>query len=106
MPDSTKIYSEGLEYVLNRSKDGYIVKGIGDCSDTDIKIPNSYQELPVVENRCPVDKTTKRTEVKELIFNLSKTYPDLKERVFGAMQRYPLPEWEPKGRYKRPKEQE
>ena len=62
--------------------------------------------LPVVENRCPVDKTTKREEVKQLIFNLSQTYPDLKERIFGAMQRYPLPDWEPKGRYKRPKEQE
>jgi tRNA(Ile)-lysidine synthase TilS/MesJ len=63
-------------------------------------------KLPVIENRCPVDKTTKRTEVKELIYNLSQTYPDLKERVFGAMQRYPLPEWEPQGRYKRPREQE
>ena len=62
--------------------------------------------LPVIENRCPVDKTTKRTEVKELIYSLSATYPDLKERIFGAMQRFPLPEWEPKGRYKRPKEQE
>ncbi|MBR5126506.1 MAG: adenine nucleotide alpha hydrolase family protein [Oscillospiraceae bacterium] len=66
----------------------------------------SRKALPVVENRCPVDKTTKRTEVKELIYTLSQTYPDLKERVFGAMQRYPLPEWEPQGRYKRPKEQE
>ena len=64
------------------------------------------QELPVVENRCPVDKTTKREEVKQLLFELGKTYPDLKERIFGAMQRYPLPEWEPQGRYKRPKEQE
>lgn len=62
--------------------------------------------LPVIENRCPVDKTTKREEVKELIFELSARYPDLKERVFGAMQRLPLPEWEPKGRYKRPKDQE
>ncbi len=61
--------------------------------------------LPVIENRCPVDKETKRTEVKALIFELSARYPDLKERVFGAMQRYPLPEWEPQGRYKRPKEQ-
>ena len=43
---------------------------------------------------------------KQLIFELSKTYPDLKERIFGAMQRYPLPEWEPKGRYKRPKDGE
>ena len=63
-------------------------------------------ELPVVENRCPVDKNTKREEIKQLVFDLSKTYPDLKERVFGAMQRLPLPEWEPKGRYKRPKDQE
>jgi tRNA(Ile)-lysidine synthase TilS/MesJ len=63
-------------------------------------------ELPVVENRCPVDKVTKRAEIKELIYDLSATYPDLKERIFGAMQRLPLPEWEPHGRYKRPKEQE
>ncbi len=63
-------------------------------------------ELPVVENRCPVDKTTKRQEIKELVYRLSAEYPDLKERIFGAMQRLPLPEWEPKGRYKRPKEQE
>ena len=63
-------------------------------------------DLPVLENRCPVDKTTKRTEIKDLIYQLSATYPDLKERIFGAMQRYPLPEWQPQGRYKRPKEQE
>ena len=30
----------------------------------------------------------------------------LKERIFGAMQRLPLDEWAPQGRYKRPKEQE
>ena len=59
----------------------------------------------MIENRCPVDKTTKREETKQLIYELSSKYPDLKERIFGAMQRLPLPEWEPKGRYKRPKEQ-
>ena len=62
--------------------------------------------LPVLQNRCPVDKITKRGEVKQLIFELSKTYPELKERIFGAMQRYPLAAWEPKGRYKRPKDEE
>ncbi len=61
--------------------------------------------LPVVENRCPVDKYTKREEIKKLVFDLSATYPDLKERIFGAMQRLPLPAWEPHGRYKRPREQ-
>ena len=63
-------------------------------------------ELPVVHNRCPVDKHTKREEIKKLVYDLSQTYPDLKERIFGAMQRLPLPEWGPKGRYKRPKDQE
>ena len=62
-------------------------------------------ELPILENRCPVDKQTKREEVKILIYDLSATYPELKERIFGAMQRFPLPEWEPKGRYKRPKDE-
>lgn len=61
--------------------------------------------LPVIHNRCPVDKSTKREEIKQLIYELSEKYPDLKERVFGAMQRFPLPAWEPDGRYKRPKEQ-
>ena len=63
-------------------------------------------DLPVITNRCPVDKYTKREEIKQLVYDLSATYPDLKERIFGAMQRLPLPEWEPKGRYKRPKDQE
>jgi len=65
----------------------------------------SKRGLPVIENRCPVDKTTKREETKQLIYELSAKYPDLKERIFGAMQRLPLPEWEPRGRYKRPKDQ-
>lgn len=60
--------------------------------------------LPILKNRCPVDKNTKREEVKQLIYSLSQTYPDMKERIFGAMQRLPLPGWEPLGRYKRPKD--
>ena len=63
-------------------------------------------EMPVIENRCPADKHTKREEIKQLVFDLSKTYPDLKERIFGAMQRLPLPEWGTKGRYNRPKDEE
>lgn len=49
--------------------------------------------LPVVHNLCPADKQTKREEIKTLLASLSATYPDLKTRIFGAMQRMPLPEW-------------
>lgn len=51
------------------------------------------EQLPVVHNTCPMDKHSKRQEVKELIRELSKTYPDLKTKIFGAMQRMPLPQW-------------
>ena len=51
-------------------------------------------ELPVVHNTCPADKNTKRQEVKDLIVSLQAMYPDLKTKLFGAMQRFPLPAWE------------
>ena len=54
------------------------------------------ENLPILTNRCPVDKITKRAEVKDLLYRLSGEYPEVKERIFGAMQRLPLPEWEPK----------
>ena len=50
-------------------------------------------ELPIVHNVCPADKHTKRQEVKELIVSLQAQYPDLKSKIFGAMQRQPLPNW-------------
>ena len=36
-----------------------------------------------------------RQEVKELLASLQAQYPDLKSKVFGAMQRLPLPKWGP-----------
>ncbi len=54
------------------------------------------EALPIVHNRCPVDKRTKRQETKDLILKLQEQYPDLKNRIFGAMQRLPLVEWDVK----------
>ena len=53
-------------------------------------------DLPVIHNVCPADKHTKRQEVKDLISGLQAQYPDLKTKIFGAMQRYPLSQWEVK----------
>ena len=52
-------------------------------------------ELPIVENPCPQDKTSKRHEIKQLIKTMSESYPDMKSKVFCAMQRLPLPGWAP-----------
>ena len=50
-------------------------------------------QLPIVEHPCPMDKESKRHEIKVLIRELSARYPDLKSKVFGAMQRLPLDGW-------------
>ena len=50
-------------------------------------------DLPIVHNPCPANGETRRQEVKELIESLSMRYPDLKQKLFGAMQRYPLYGW-------------
>ena len=59
------------------------------------KIANLAQQLalPVVKNTCPEDEESKRAEIKELLRNMSNTYPDLRSKVFGAMQRLPLDGW-------------
>ena len=52
-------------------------------------------QLPVVENPCPQDKTSKRWEIKQLLSEMAGSYPDMKSKIFGAMQRYPLEGWAP-----------
>ncbi|MBR5163346.1 MAG: hypothetical protein IKW79_04935, partial [Schwartzia sp.] len=62
-------------------------------------------ELPVVKNACPMDGESRREEVKALVRRLSEQYPDLRSKVFGAMQRLPLDGWGPSenaGRRKTP----
>jgi tRNA(Ile)-lysidine synthase TilS/MesJ len=72
------------------------------CGEGMIRNAAAREGLPVVHNPCPANGNTKRQEVKELIAQLSRRYPRLKDYVFGAMQRLPLPEWEPLDHRRRP----
>ena len=58
--------------------------------------------LPVVHNPCPRNGQSKREEVKQLVKELSARYPDLRNKVFGSMQRLPLEGWEPNEYARRP----
>ena len=55
------------------------------------------KKLTVVENVCPQNGVSKREEIKTLIKTLSSSYPDLKSKIFGSMQRFPLEGWKPLG---------
>ena len=59
------------------------------------KITNLARELdvPIVENPCPEDKGSKRYEIKQMLKTMSVQYPDMKSKIFGAMQRLPLKGW-------------
>jgi len=63
------------------------------CTEQRIRHTAQRLELPVVHNPCPADGNTKREEIKQLLYELNGRYPGLKRRIFGAMQRLPLPEW-------------
>ena len=65
------------------------------CGEGVLRNAAARYHLPVVHNPCPADGATRRQEVKELVAKLSRDYPKLKDYVFGAMQRLPLPEWGP-----------
>ena len=76
------------------------------CGEGMVRNAAIRHELPIVHNPCPADGNTRRQEVKELIERLRKDYPNLKDYVFGAMQRLPLPEWGPKEYKRRPLSEE
>lgn len=71
-------------------------------SEAMIRDATARLALPVVHNPCPADGHTKRQEVKDLIATLEPQYPRLKESVFSAMQRLPLPHWAPRELKRRP----
>lgn len=77
------------------------------CGEGMIRNAAQRHNLPIVVNPCPANGNTKRQEVKDLVKELSKQYPRLKDYTFGAMQRLPLPEWGPNpSRRKPPAERE
>ena len=63
------------------------------CREDEIRRTAERLRLPVVHNPCPADSSSRRQEIKELIGQLEKTYPDLKQKLFGSIQRYPLYGW-------------
>ena len=64
------------------------------CQEADVRRMAAKLCLPVVKNTCPMDGHSRRQEVKELIASLEERYPDLKKKLFGAVQRYPLYGWD------------
>lgn len=44
------------------------------------------EDIPVIFNPCPVDKKTKREEMKQLLNHLSQTYPNIREKFIHMIE--------------------
>lgn len=63
------------------------------CGEQLIRHTAQRLDLPVVENPCPANGSTRREEMKVLLRQLEDRYPNLRKKIFGAIQRYPLYGW-------------
>ena len=50
-------------------------------------------QLPVVQNVCPADHNTRREEMKHLLSDLKKQYPDLINRLVHAAEHSSIEDW-------------
>ncbi|MDD3795206.1 MAG: ATP-binding protein [Lachnospiraceae bacterium] len=57
-----------------------------------IGFKNRYS-LPVVKNPCPADKTTKREYVRDLLRQMNRDNPGVKDRMFTAILKSNIPDW-------------
>ena len=64
------------------------------CQEEELRRVAKRLQLPVTSNTCPADGASRRQEIKELLVELEERYPNLKKKIFGAIQRYPLYGWD------------
>jgi tRNA(Ile)-lysidine synthase TilS/MesJ len=66
--------------------DLYVIRPLIYMNEADvIGFVNNY-DIPVVKSPCPVDKTTKREYVKNLVKQINRDNPGVKERMFTAIK--------------------
>ena len=56
-------------------------------NEADIKGFMNKHALPVVENKCPADGATKREYVGELVKQINKESPGVRDRLFSAIEK-------------------
>ncbi len=68
-------------------KDLTLIRPMIYMPEKDVRYFASHAELPVVKSSCPADGNTERAEMRKLLIDLERTYPGLRYRIYGAIQR-------------------
>lgn len=87
-----RFYSFSPKTYLDRM-DLTVIRPIMFVDEADvIGFKNKYN-LPVVKSACPVDGYTKRQYAKNLLADLNRQYPGIKQRMFTAILNGNIPGW-------------
>lgn len=80
-----------VSYLSNKNL--YLIRPMIFLYERDIEKAVERLNLPIVKSKCPADKVTERQNVKELLKELEKSYPQLRQKIIGAMQSGNISEW-------------
>ncbi len=63
------------------------------ASEKEVASAARKMQLPTVESPCPMDKTSNRKEIKELLAELDKDFHPLNEKIIAALQKAGISGW-------------
>lgn len=74
-------------------KDLYLIRPLSFLNERDVAHIAKKYNLPVIKSNCTEDGFTERENIKLLIRDLEKKYPELRKKTLGAMQRSHITGW-------------
>lgn len=74
-------------------KDLTMIRPMIFAAEKEVASAAGKMQLPTVESPCPMDKVSNRNEMKQLLKDLETTYPSVKEKIIGGLQKSDLNGW-------------
>lgn len=72
----------------------YSIRPLMYAREADVKSFVKDSNLPIIKNLCPANGNTKRTQIKEFIYENEKNYDCFDEKIFGAIKRSNIYGWQ------------
>ncbi len=80
-----KTYLDGIDLT--------VIRPLIYVPEMDIRGFQKKYQLPVVKNPCPADGATKRESMKNLLRQLNRDHPGVKQRIFHAIETGNITDW-------------
>lgn len=71
----------------------YSIRPLMYVSEKDVRSFVNKNNIDIVKNSCPANGNTKREDIKNFIHDLQKSYNNIDEKIFGAIQRSQISGW-------------